>query len=75
MLYTGWLRNMSDIWDVPNPQTVLDAIGTDAAEMFLLSQKTAAFLEQLKPGCTTAALAKMKPFTVNQDGTITITPE
>lgn len=64
---------MADIWQSPNPQAVLDGIGTSAAEMFQLSQKTVAFLEQLKPGCTASLIAKMRPFTINPDGTITIT--
>jgi hypothetical protein len=73
-LLSSWSQGVSAIWDDADPQAVLDALGTDAAPLFQLSAQTAAFLEQLKPGCTTDAVSKIKAFTVQADGKITIDP-
>lgn len=73
-VFQGWARGMRDIWEAQDPQAVIDALGTDAVELFALSAKTVAFLESLNPGCTAEFLAKMKPFTENADGTISINP-
>lgn len=73
-LLAQWQNGVQLIWNDPNPQSVLDAIGTDAATIFDLSSKTADFLESVMPGSTTATVALVKPFTINADGTLTINP-
>jgi hypothetical protein len=74
-LLTAWKQQVSLLWDDQDPQAILDVIGTDGAELFTLSASLAAFLESQKEDCTAATLAKVKPFTVEQDGSVTITPE
>ncbi len=63
-LLNQWQQGIADIWDDANPQAVLDELGTKAPELFQLSSQLAGFLETMKPGCTAAASAKVKPFTV-----------
>jgi hypothetical protein len=71
-LLNAWQNGVSLIWDDSNPQSVLDELGTDAAQLFALSTATAKFLETLKPGCVALTLKKIKPFTINPNETITI---
>lgn len=68
-----WEQTISAIWDDPNPQTVLAVIGASAGELFKLSAQLGAFLESLEAGSTAAGIAKVKAFTVNPDGTVTVT--
>lgn len=71
------------LWDNPNPQGVLDAMGTKAARLFLINAKFAAILGQLLTEEGDAAglarfqamLAKIPAHTINPDGTVTITPQ
>lgn len=67
------------IWDDENPQGVIDALGTDAQEIFELSSNTVDFLVAELTGKRDEDLAKLlavitlvQPHTVNADGTITI---
>lgn len=73
-MLTGWSVHMQALWKDPNPQKILDEIGTDGIELMVLSQKAVTFLESVKPGCTASVMALMPPFTVNPDGTVTINP-
>lgn len=75
LMFQQWRAKLDLLWKNPSPQAVLDEVGTNAAELFALSAQMAAFLETLKNGSTAAALAQIKPFTVNPDGTVTITPD
>ena len=68
----SWEARISDIWDAQDPQAIITALGTQAALVFFISAKTIEFLELMEPGSTTAGVAKIKPFTVHEDGTITI---
>lgn len=71
-LFNQWNQGMSFVWDDPNPADILEGIGIHAVELFALSSDTAKFLESLRAGCTTATMAKVKSFTENPDGTITL---
>jgi hypothetical protein len=80
----GELRhNVNKLWDHPNPQGVLDLFGPAAGEIFALNTAFATFvggvLTQARDvagiGELQAILSKVKPHTVNPDGTVTILPE
>jgi hypothetical protein len=79
----GELRhNISIVWDAPNPQAIIDELGTQAAEAFWLSNELATFLQNIMTaGNDTAGLAevaailaKVQPVTVHEDGTVTVDP-
>ena len=72
LLFQNWKARFEQLWRAEDPQAVLDEIGTDAGEVFLLSSQLVQFLETLKPGCTAETLALMKPVTINPDGSATI---
>jgi hypothetical protein len=55
-----------------SPSDLSSALGTDAAEVFALHAKLAAFLEEVKPGCTAEAMKLVGSFTSNADGTVTV---
>jgi hypothetical protein len=82
-LLTTWKRGVELIWKDENPQAVMNAVHSKLvsenkgtmAELFQASSVTAAFLEGFKNGCTTETMALIKPFTVNQDGTIAVNAE
>lgn len=68
----AWNADIKALWQSPDPQGVLDEIGPQAAELFLISSKTGMYLEALKPGCTAIAMGMIGEFKVNADGTVTI---
>lgn len=73
----------SQLWDNPNPQGILDAMGTKAGRLFQINTKFATVVGQLlaEEGDTSglarfqAIISKIPPHTVNPDGTVTITPQ
>ena len=69
-----WQSGISTVWDDPNPQGVISALGTQAAAVFTRAAQLQAFLESQVPGCTAATVAKIRPVTLNQDGTVTVNP-
>lgn len=71
-LFQNWKIRFEQLWRAQDPQGVLDELGTNAGEVFLLSSQLVGFLETLKPGCTAETLAIMKPVTINPDGSATI---
>ena len=74
LLLNSWKAGVEIIWAKPALTVeVLAALGTDAAELFDLSSKTAAFLHSVKPGCVDATVALINQYyTVHQDGTVTL---
>lgn len=74
-LLQSWKQQVSAIWDDENPQGILDELGTDGAALFALSASLAAYLESVKAVCTAETLAKVKAFTVEEDGRIAIIAE
>jgi hypothetical protein len=78
-LIKTWERGFSQIWDDEDPAAVLAELGTDAAEMFLLSSATVQFLATIlassRPEDLARILAKveaMPAFTVNKNGKVTL---
>jgi hypothetical protein len=67
-----WEADIKALWSAPDPQAVLDFIGPMAGELFQVSGKTGMYLESLKPGCTSTAMALVGKFEINHDGTVTI---
>ena len=70
-LLAAWNASVTLLWN-NDTADILAALGTDAADVFDLSAKTVAFMESIKPGCTTEGRALMRPFTVHADGTVTL---
>lgn len=74
-LLRSWNEGLDLIWKQPAPADVLAALGTKGAELFQRSAALRAFLESQKPGCTaTPSAARIKPVTMNADGTLTLKP-
>lgn len=81
------LREIADpidrLWGSSNPQEILDEIGTDAASLFEINSKFAGAITTLltQEGDTerlnklNALINKIKPHTINEDGSVTIDPE
>lgn len=71
-MFQQWRVQFLMLWDNDNPAEILEALGTNAVELFTLSAQMVVFLETLKPGCTADLLTKMLPCTLHEDGTVTI---
>ena len=71
LLYT-WRTCITQVWDDQDPAAIIAELGTDAAEIFAISTRTYLFLESNEPGCTLSYLAKVQPYTVHPNGTVTI---
>ena len=70
-LVSGQRRAFQILWYNPlGPQAILDAFGTSAVELFVVSQKTEDFIKELKPDYE--PLEVPYEFTINQDGTVTV---
>lgn len=76
-MLNAWQTSMDKIWQCADPPATVAELGNTAAEMFSLSAKTCAFLEQLSPGCTAERLRLMAAWqiTTNPDGTVTVVPQ
>jgi hypothetical protein len=73
-LLRSWAEGLDAVWSAPNPADVLAAMGTQAGELFTRSAQLRAFLESQQPGCTAIPqAAKIKPVTMHEDGTVTLT--
>lgn len=73
-------RSMAIVWTAPDPQSVFDALGTDAAAVVELTEGLIAYLTAtLTAANDTEGLAYLDevvqmrlPYTKNGDGTVTI---
>ena len=79
-LLTSVTRSLKKIWASEAPQGIIDELGTDAKELFELNTNTVQFLFTELTGKRDAQLAEITeilatvpPYTVNEDGTVTIT--
>lgn len=63
-------------WDNPivAPQDIADALGTDAAEVFALHAKIGVMLESVRPDAIAPGKAVVGRFTINGDGSVTVSP-
>lgn len=73
-LVGSYNANARLFWSNPafTPNQIAAALGTDAAELFQLHAKIGELLASVKPDSVTQVLALVQPFTVNEDGTVTI---
>jgi hypothetical protein len=71
-LLQSWAQGVDLVWSAPKPADVIAAMGTSAGEAFTRSAQLRAFLEAQSPGCTNTLpqAAKIKPYTINADGTV-----
>jgi len=63
-------------WSNPDgatPQQIADELGTDAAEVFQLHSKLGTLLAEVDPTSVTEGLSIVGNFTMNEDGTVTVT--
>lgn len=72
-LLAEWRSCIDKVWDDQDPAVIIAQMGTDAAEIFQISTRTYLFLEANEPGCTLDRLAKVRPYAVHPDGTVTLT--
>lgn len=75
-MFLTWKSGVDLIWKNPKltPAQVVATIGTSAVELFSMSADFAALLEKHNPGITAATIALIGAFTVNPDGSVTVTP-
>ena len=74
-LLSDWKMCVALVWKNPQhltPQQVFTALGTNGGPLIDAAQKTQAYLESLRPGCTADTAALIKAHTVNGDGTVTV---
>ena len=68
-LVTAVEQNFNILNSNPNPQVVLDAWGTEAAQLFTDYENAVAYLEQHLPSWTPPTTTNT--YTIKQDGTVT----
>lgn len=76
-------HNVGILWDDADPQAVLDALGPQAGQVFALNTAFGTFIYGMLAEAGDAEglaelqriLAKVKPSTIHEDGTVTIDPE
>jgi len=72
-LLQSWAQGLDLVWSAPKPADVLAAMGPSAGEAFTRSAQLRAFLEAQNPGSTAIPqAAKIKPYTIHADGTVTV---
>ena len=82
-LYHNWISSFDALWNnnQVSAEEIISALGTDAAEVFYLSAAMVEFMTTVFTGRRDdllagiqARLATLPEFTINEDGTVTITP-
>lgn len=76
VMLTTWRNLYELVWANPlglAPQEVIDLVGTDALKLFSLSAQIGEMLNQIQPGCVVNAVPEGWTYTVNGDGTVTVT--
>jgi hypothetical protein len=74
-LLTSFKGLFEKVWNHPDltPQEVMDSFGTEAKDLFILSQATCDYLNAIVPGTITDANSTPPyEYTINDDGTVTI---
>jgi hypothetical protein len=80
-LLRRWELGMSLLWSEKPDENgvafgakeILAILGTNAKDLFVISEGLRSYLESLKPGCTEGIMAKYyKPVTIHADGTVTL---
>lgn len=77
MMAQAFNQGAQTFWKNPRatPQEIADQLGTDAKEIFELHAKLGSLLATIKPDSVVPGLSIVGAFTVNQDGTLTISSE
>lgn len=73
-MLSRWEHGIGLLWRRDTAEK-LAGLGTDAASLFAHSAAMAAFLESQVSGCTAKAMAMLKPFTIHEDGSVTLDPQ
>lgn len=79
-LIRDWERSIDTLWDHENPQAILDAMGTDAAEVFALSSAVIQLMASILPASLpdewtriqAQKLSKIQQCTIHDDGSVSI---
>jgi ABC-type arginine/histidine transport system permease subunit len=73
-LFNGVRYSTELFWNNPSytPQQLAEAAGTSAAELFQLHSIAINALEQAVPDSSNEIINLIKPYTINEDGTVTI---
>lgn len=74
MMVQAFNQGAQTFWKNPRatPQEIADQLGADAKEIFELHSKLGSLLATVKPDSVAEVSSVIGSFTVNQDGTITI---
>jgi len=75
MMAEAFNRGSQTFWKNPSasPAEIAAALGTDAKEVFELHAKLGALLASVKPESINVGSSVVGEFTINEDGTVTIT--
>lgn len=71
-LLKDWNQSVVELWGSDCTAELLAEMGTYAATAFAHSSLTITLLETVEPGCCSAGMAMFRPFTINEDGTVTL---
>jgi peptide subunit release factor 1 (eRF1) len=68
-----WSEKVDENGNTFGAKEILENLGTDAKDLFVISEGLRSYLESLKPGCTDQIMAKYyKPVTIRKNGTVTL---
>lgn len=68
-----WGKKTDENGDEFGAKEILANLGTDAKDLFVISEGLRSYLESLKPACTDDTMVKYyKPVTIHADGTVTL---
>ena len=71
-LLGSWQHGMDLIWSSESPADILSEMGTNAAGIVAAHTATVTFLESFSEGVTADRMVKVLPYTVHDDGTVTL---
>ena len=71
-LLASWEHGMDLIWAADSPAAILEEMGSGAGGIVAAHAATVSFLETFSPGCTAARMAQVLPYTVHENGTVTL---
>lgn len=68
-----WSEKIDENGNTFGAKETLINLGTNAKQLFIISEGLRSYLETLKPGCTNSVMTKYyKPVTIHTDGTVTL---
>jgi hypothetical protein len=77
MMVNAFNNGSKNFWNNPhaNPSEISQALGTDAREVFELHYALGQLIGSVKPQVISSGLSLIGQFTMNEDGTVTITEQ